>query len=235
MKMPGGARGSMGIPAAIHPDTIRAAREERAIKQAEREERAPEVSEAPPPPDDENGEPAEPGAGEAPPADAVAKALDPVEVLKVLGVELTSEDYNRLVFKGYITKDIVISFNPLTQADVKATFKTLTAQEHDEVDELLAGEMKQLDMTTAGRDSRQGTWILAFSMTHIDGMELQKAVMQKNSSTRIDTKETAKRRVRIVRALSPYVIESAANAYNAFSTAIRLISADPKKVFLKKS
>jgi hypothetical protein len=237
MKVPG-ARGSMGIPPAIHPDTLRQQREEAERRKAARPEMLEDDYPDLPPPSEDDGT-----AGEAEPSvprveDPAPKSegldFSPLETLKRLGVDLTPEDFNRLVFKGYITKNIPISYDPTTNKDVVGTFKTLTAQEIDEVDELLASEMKDHDMTVQGRESRHGTWILAFSLTHIDGMELKKPVMADGSKTIIDTKETAKSRVKIVRALSPYLVERAARAYNEFSVAIRLISQDPKRTYLKK-
>jgi hypothetical protein len=218
----------MGIPEEMHPDKIFA--------------KPPEPEDRPELPPDDLSDLEEPGAPEEPEEDQAAKAAaeaalasDPREVLKRLGIELTDEDVNRLLFKGYIEKPIKLCYDPLTKKPYVATFKTLTAQEYDEVDELLSEEMDNLKMTVNGRDARRSTWVLAFAMTHINGMILQKPEMKKVGKVEmIDTKATAEKRIKTIRALAPMILDKASRVYAAFTATISLILEDPEHNLIKK-
>lgn len=230
MKMPRPAmRGSMGIPEEMRPERV-FAKEDQPTQEAPMFEGDGD--------DYQQSMAAEEPAAvseEVKQAAQAAKDSDPREILKRIGTELTDEDVNKLLFKGYIDKQIKICYDPLGKKAYVATFKTLTAQEYDEVDELLAEEMDRLKMTVNGRDARRSTWLLAFAMTHINGMPLQKPITKKVGSIEmVDTLETGKSRIKIIRALAPMILDKAARIYAAFTTAVALILEDPEQTLLKK-
>jgi len=244
MKMPR-PKGSFGIPPEIHPDHMKKQREELEAREAERPERyadsefdpavmaqgAPEETAPEASAQQTQAQESEPSE-EAKHAAEAAKNSDPVAILKRLGIELTEEDCSRLLFKGFVEKDIKICYDPLKKRDFTGTFKTLTGREYDQVDELLAEEISKNPMTVNGKDSRHSTWLLSFALTSINGMALQKPIFEKDGT--VDTKKTAAERIKVVRALSPFVLDKASRIYAAFTVAIQLILEDPEKVYLKK-
>lgn len=223
---------SMVNPAALSAE-IQQQREEAAARAAAREGADADAGDPSSDEDFEEEPEDQPSPEEQKKLDVEKKAQDatPQAILKRLGIEMTAEDCNRLLFKGYVTKDIKITHDPSTGQDFIGRFKTLTSEEFDLVDELLAEEMNSKKMTVNGREARHSTWILAFSLTHINDAELQKPVFV---DKKIDIRGTAESRVAIIRKLSPYVLDKASRVYGALSAAISLIIEDPAKEFIKK-
>lgn len=253
MKMPKqSSRGSMGIPSEIHPDTLA---RQRAQSEAMREQAKENVDPAfaaetmqfpaesgEDEQEEEDGDEAaapaqveEPSAA-AKEAAAAAKDAHPVLIMRRLGVEITDEDFHNYLFKGYIEKTIKIAYDPLTKKPFTATFRTLTTQEYDEVDELLAEEMDSRKMTVAGRDSRRSVWLLAFAMIKVDGRLLAADVLKKgpNGVALVDTKATARRRIEMTRSFSGTILDKSSRLYGAFVAALTMMMEDPESNYLKK-
>lgn len=218
-------RGSMGIP----PEMMENVQRTQEKKRAESEKKT-----APPPP-------TPPPAEEAPNVEEnkeMVEALDPVNVLKKLGVDFTEADLQKLLFKGFCDFHIEIVPNML-----KATIKTLTVDEYDEIDEIVAQEIKDIQMTNEGFESRRSMWILAYSVTHLERIQggksqglriIAKPIAVEGEKDVIDRVETAKRRRQVLGKMSPSVINPLSRKQGALVTAVNLLAQDPESV-LKKS
>lgn len=256
MKLP---RRSMGIPQEIHPDTIarqRAQADE--AKKAARENTDPafamdtmqfpaDSDEAGAAAGEDHGaagqedapgldEALSPEAAKAAAAAEMAKSAHPISILERIGVTVTDDDFHSYLFAGFIEKTLKICYDPLTKKPFTATFRTLTAQEYDEIDECLAEELDKLKMTGAGRDARRSVWILAFAMVKVDGRPLVEPVLKKSArgTDIVDTKATAKRRVEITRAFSAVILDKSSRLYGTFTTALSILMEDPENTYLKK-
>jgi len=161
--------------------------------------------------------------------EAAAKA-EPLYVLKKeLGVDFNPDDFHRLLYKGYVEKVIDICYNPKTKKQFTATFKTLTGDEYDYADELLAEELKDIEMTRAGLDSRRSMWILSFGVTKLDGREVVKPVV---TNGKFDGKATAKARKNVISAMSPAILNRLMRMHAIFSLQLDRLVESPNSGFL---
>lgn len=172
-----------------------------------------------------------PAPEEAAPPEAITdetvKESDPSEVLKSLGVEFTNDSFQHLLFKGFFESEIEV-----IKGRFKATVRTLTGAEYDEVDELLAAEVKNTDMTNDGFQARRAMWVLSYGVTHLTGKLLAKTVATKDK--KIDTMATAKERRKVLSQLAPALTNQLIQKHGAMTMAINTIVAEPDK-YLKNS
>lgn len=160
--------------------------------------------------------------------EAEVKPLNPVEMLTKIGVDFNDKDLHQLLFKGFIEKDVPVVKNVLT-----ATFKTLTGDEYDAVDELVADDIKNVPMTGDGYQTRRAMWIISLGVTKLQGKPVCKPVMGQDGVT-IDIRETAKARRKVLGALAPSVSNQLIQKHGALTVAMDLITANPESV-LKNS
>lgn len=210
-------RGSFGIP----QDMLEAANKHR--DQAQKKAAPPSADEQPnlqaPPEAAESEE-------ETQKADEPAKGdsfndLNPRKILQKLGIDFSEDDMQSVIYKGYVEKEIEV-----IKGSLKAVFRTLTATEFDEVDELMGEDLKNLQMTRAGYESRQSMWIISFAVTQLAGKPVARAVMQKDGKTP-DTKAIAQARRVVLGAMSGSVINKIIRIQGLFQTAVNMIVEDP--------
>jgi len=160
----------------------------------------------------------------------------PTEALRRIGVELDDEDFQKLFFRGFIEKEVNIFPGRGGQKSFTITFKTLTGQEYDEVDELLADDIQGVKMTNDGYATRRNMWTLAFAVSQLAGKPVCKPVMKASSSGEVvDTKETAKKRRDVLSRLSGSVISKMMRTFGVFSVAVSDLVESPESDLLKKS
>ena len=198
------ARGSFGIP-----DEIRAAHERQKAKFQEepKEEKfqAPDLDAAP--------------VKEASLDNEVAD-LTPEKVLERMGAKFDEDDFQRLIFKGYYETEIDV-----VKGRLKAKFKTLTSQEYDEIDELIANEIKDVAMTNDGLRTRTAMWVIAYGVVELSGKPTSKPIKDKEG--RIDSKATASERRKLFSAMAPAVVNLLIQKHGAITMAVNEITADP--------
>jgi hypothetical protein len=235
MKLPqpapsGAARGSFGIPEEVHPETLRRQREEQGARAATPDEAGDEAEPEAAEEADDEGTPAPEDKSKA-----AVEAMSPLKTLAKLGIDLTAEDFSRLVYKGYIEKVVPISFNPMTKEPITATFRTLTPDEYDEIDECLATEVRDLAITREGMEQRRSAWTMAFCMLGIDGRLFVKAQTKKDGDSEVvDFKATALKRKRFIGQLNAQVVNRALSIFQTFTLNLDLVVRDPEVSFFGK-
>jgi hypothetical protein len=161
------------------------------------------------------------------------KAKTPLTNLEEMGINLDDEDFQKLIFKGYIEKDVEVIPSIRGSKPLIATFKLLTGNEYDLIDELVGEEIKVLDMTNDGFQTRRSMWILALGLTKLMGKPICPPVLGKDK--KINFKATYKRKREIVGLLSPAVLTKMMKIHGTFTLAANAIIADPDANYLKKS
>lgn len=219
MKTPGNGQGSFGIPPQIQEAAERArANAYQNVKKAGDQPAAteePVVAEAAP-------------VAEAPITDEVVEQSNPLKILETLGISFDEETLQQLIFRGSVEKTIDIVKGKLT-----AKCKTLTVEEHDLVDEILAEEVQNIKMTNAGFENRRSLLILAFGVTELAGKAVCKPVLEKDKKT-LDKVATAKKRREVLQAMSPGIVNIIMQKQAAMTVAFNMIASDPG-AFLKNS
>lgn len=228
MKIPnaggGPVRGSFGIPEHLRPEAIM---KERAKNHPEHPEGDLTPAEAEPRAAVDEGFSVEEKPQEKP--------LSPIDRLKLIGVDFTTTDYNRLFFQGSIEKDVQVGFDPETKRPIMATLKTLTPNECDALDECLAEEVNDLKVTRDGVEKRKVLWTAAFVLVAIDGRPFVKPVMKAETDTKdmvVDRKATARLRKKFVQELSIHLVNNILSKYNILDTQIKFIMGDSESAFL---
>lgn len=209
MKAPGNAQGSFGIPPAVEEAAQRARATSSAnVKKAS--EPPPQVEDvAPPPPP------------EAKPDDAVAEASNPNKVLETLGITFSEELLQQLIFKGFVEHTVDIVKGALT-----AKFKTLTVEEHDMVDEMLAEETEEVKMTNSGFENRRSLLVLGFGVVELAGKPVTKPVLEKGAKT-VDKRATARKRREVLQAMAPGIVTLMIQKHGAMTLAFNMIASEP--------
>jgi len=206
-------QGSMGIP----PHLTEAAEKQRILK-AKKDETKPEPKTEPPV--------IQPQEGAEGSSEKEQEGENPTELLKAIGAKFTDEDFHKLLFRGYYETELDI-----IKDRFKATLKTLTTKEYDEVDELLAEEIKTIPMTSDGYNNRYAMWIISFGVTQLMGKPVAKVVMKDNV---IDAKETAKKRREAFGMLAPQLTNLLIQKHGVLTVALNIIARKPE-VHLKNS
>lgn len=202
----GQPRGSFGIPAEM----------KEAVARAEAKKEEPKTA-APKPETDMEMK----TKVEVPVTDEDARRVDPYEILKTLGVDFTDDMFNQLLFKGFIEVEVDV-----VPGKLKAKFKTLTTEEYDLVDELLAEDLKSKQMTSDGFDARRSVWTMTFGVTHLMGKPVSPLVLLADKKT-VDKLATARKRRPIIASLAPVVMNTMIQKHGAMTVAINMIVADP--------
>jgi hypothetical protein len=152
--------------------------------------------------------------------DEAAGEMTPEKVLEKMGAKFTEEDFQRLIFKGNYETDIDV-----IPGRLKAKFRTLTSQEYDEIDEIIANEIKDVAMTNDGLRTRTAMWIIAYGVTELAGKPLAKPTKDKDG--KVDSKAIAASRREIFAAMAPAVVNLLIQKHGAITMAVNSIAADP--------
>lgn len=164
--------------------------------------------------------------------------MDPESLLKEIGIEITDEDLHRFVFKGYVEKDVKLSFFGGRKI-LTPTLKTLTANEYDIVGELLGAELNDSTIMRDEIVTRRNMWTLALGVTKVDGRPLAKPVMMdvvKDGKTvqKVDPKATAKLYREVLGSLAAPVVSEVIMAHGKLSLALQLMTQSRGAAVLKK-
>lgn len=177
-------------------------------------------------PDTGMGESDKPGAAFAP---GDVTKLPPRKALESLGVKLEDQDFHSILYRGYVEKDVEImpALGGVKAMVVK--LKTLTPEEYNLIDELLAEDLDAIKGTNLGFQARRELWTISFAVLDINGRELGKVKREKDGS--VDLKELARSRHKMLSQLSPAVINKIIKINSTMNWAITAIVEDPKSNF----
>jgi hypothetical protein len=209
--------GSFGIPADMMAQVEKKRQEKEKVSQ---EEPTPKLEQAeffPEPKVDEK-------KAATDEAEALMRAITPKDLFKDLGVEFTDDDFQQLLFKGFVEKDIVLT--TFKKGDFTAKLRTLKTEEYDEIDEILTDEAGRVPMSTKGYESRRAVLIAAYGVTHLMGKPLSKSITLQGSNDP-DRKAMALERRKTIRSLAPVVANKLIESHNLLSTAVELVVRNP--------
>lgn len=161
----------------------------------------------------------------------------PLEALeKDFGVKFEDEDFHKILFKGYLEKDVEAVPSIKGSKPLIVTFKSLNGEEYDLVDELLAEDIRDTRMTNDGFTLRRGMWILAIGITKIQGKPVAPTQFQEvGGKKEVDLKATARAKRTVLAKLNAAVINRLTRIHGQITLAINAIIEDPTADYLKKS
>jgi len=168
-------------------------------------------------------------------SDPLVDGANPIEILEKMGVFLEDEDYHKIVFRGFLEKDVIVvpAFKKARQLSV--TFKTLSGLEYDYVDELVAEDLRDMRMTQQGYDTRRSMWVLTFGVSKMDGKPIcQPAMSVTTKGKQVDAKATARRKRDVLGLMHPAILSKMIRYHGAITLAINEIVTTPEAEYLKK-
>lgn len=145
-----------------------------------------------------------------------AKEQTPTAILKKMGADFNDEDFQALIFKGIYEAEIDVVPNRL-----RAKFKTLIGDEYDEIDEIIANEIKDIPMTNDGLKTRTAMWVISYGVTSLAGKPLSKLIKGKDDKP--DTRAMAAERRKVFAAMAPAIVNQLIQKHGAITMAINLI------------
>lgn len=147
--------------------------------------------------------------------------ISPTSLLKAIGLAPSEDDFHSLLFRGFIEKTIDICKNPVAKKAMTAKLRSLTAEEMDYVDELIAEDIDSLKVTTVGIEQRRSLWVMSFGVREIEGRSLCRPIYHEGTKD-VDAKQMARERRKVLSKLNPILIDEMirkhalmVNAYNA--------------------
>ena len=155
--------------------------------------------------------------------------MPPRKALAAVGITLDDKDFHSILYRGFVEKEVEVmpalgSFKALV-----VKIKTLTPDDYNLVDELVAADLENIKGTNAGFQSRRELWTISFAVLELNGRELAKVKRTKDSE--VDLKELARERHKMLSQLSPAVINKLIRINSVFNWAITAIVEDPKANF----
>lgn len=160
---------------------------------------------------------------------------DPLMLLKEnYDIEITSEDIQRVVYKGYTEKDVIAVPSVMGSDPLVVTFKTLTGKEYEEADEKLAEEGRDIKMTNEGFAARRGMWLLAYGVKKIQGKPWYQTKYTDDTKKVIDRKATLEARKNALNNFSPVVLSRMMDIQSSLTIAINYIFVNAKGEAVKK-
>ena len=160
---------------------------------------------------------------------------DPLEMLKEnYDIEITGEDIQRIIFKGYTEKDVIVLPSILGSQPLIATFKTLTGSEYELADEKLAEEIRDIRMTNDGFAARRGVWLLAYGLKKIQGKLYYKQKFSDDAGKVFDKKATLESRKNALGDFSPVVLSKMMAIQSDLTIAINYLFSEAKGSIVKK-
>ena len=235
-------QGSFGIP----PEMKEAQEKAEAKKRAEAEEAKRQSQE------EENQAQPKQGAGDLGfGADMggdkeAADSVKPVEALKKIGIDFTPEDFQSLLFRGFVEKEVVVVKNPKGKNFV-ATVRTLSGDDYHLVDEHVAADIKGIQMTNSGYDTRRNMWILSYAVQKLMGNSVWlpkendpmlaklKALPDEDEADKRITMYRASKKFETISMLSPAVLNKLMKIHGVFASSMTLMVEDEHNPFLKES
>jgi hypothetical protein len=148
-------------------------------------------------------------------------------ILKALNIEISTDDFQQLVFKGSIDKEVEI-----IKGKLKATFHSLRVKEWEEVDELLTREINEVSMTKEGMEVRKGLLSISYGITHLQGNPLSSPFKMEDGS--IDSRKMAIERRKKISEMAPAVVNLMLAKHASFTHMLELITSEPGD-YLKNS
>lgn len=231
--LPGNARGSMGIPPDLQ-EQAQKARDERDRKLGADAKRQEQEREGPSEswPLNEDAQTDAPESAENPEAKPEEqKPLDPLEMLKKIGVTPTEDDFYNFIFKGYIEKTLELVKSSIAGVSLTVTLRTLTAQELDFVDELVAEDLDNIKMTNQGIAIRRSMWTLAFALHKLNGKPVIKELVEDGKPK---LKENARAKRAVIQRLAPTILDMMLRTHAVMTTAFGLVINESGNDSLKK-
>jgi hypothetical protein len=166
------------------------------------------------------------------------RGYSPLDALKEIGVTITEDDmYAYLFTSGSISKDITLYEFSDESKNITATFKTLTAGEYDEIDEIMAEEANTIKMTNDGFRDRRNLYILGYSVSKIKGKDLSKKHVMKTEDGRTvpDRKKMAKERRYALSHLAGPLVSKMIETCRIFTVSLNEIVNSKGTSLIKKS
>lgn len=151
-------------------------------------------------------------------------------LLADIGVSFDETDFHNYLFRGSITKHIVVS--KTKEFEFTAEIKTLTGQELDLADELLARDIEDLQMTRDGMMARRSVWYLSFGLKKLCDKPLVKNIFKPDSDKELDHKEMATERRKIILDLAPSVTDKLIRCQAVMTSALNLFIENKDTLFL---
>lgn len=157
----------------------------------------------------------------------VAEQAKTMAVLKELGVEFLENDFQSLIIKGFVEKNITIV--QYKNIQLVATMKSLTADDYDDVEEILMREVNEVATTSNGGINKKAMLYLCYSITKLNGKPVNKTVFKDKAKTTVDTKRTALKRREVLRKMDGHVIDLMTRKQASYSLCMRQIINDPEQ------
>lgn len=214
MKVGGsGPQGSFGMPNDIR-DALDKHNQEREAK-ARLEEGVPPVEEV--------------SVEESPDKTNLVKEVGAIEIFNKLGITFDEKDIQSLIFQGIVVKEIEV-----IKGTLKAKMKTLTTEEYDAIDTIIAREAKEQDMTLDGMNTRKSTLTLAAGLEEVAGKPFinKKDIPMKGDTPDVEALILLKRKICL--SMSGIVVDRLSQTFGAFTLAISEATKNPED-FLKNS
>ena len=225
-------RGSFGIPPEAHEAAAKFREKQAEDAAMEEEEEGPGAVE-----EEEEEDSAEDAHKPAPPppqtygSETVVELTKkkPRDALNAIGLSLTDQDFQSVLYRGYVEKEmeLVPAIGGIKPMMVK--LKTLTPEEFNLVDELVAEDLENIKGTNTGFQVRRELWNVAFATIEINGREIAK--VKRDKDTEPDLKDLARKRQKILQQLAPGVINKLMKTVTIMGWAISAIVEDPKSNF----
>lgn len=204
------AVGSFGMPPEMQ-ENLRRHQESKEVKK-----------DAPPPVVDEDAAAPAPIVDEAVVEEEKTDPLTPI--LKNLGIEITDADVESMIFKGSISKEIMLV--NLAKRPLKGTFRTVTADEWEQIDELWMEEAKDKLISHEGLDNRRSMWVMSYAVTHLNGNPLSKPIYLEGTKE-LDSRAMARQRHKALKNLDAMLINKIVKTQSAFAMAMRMMMENP--------
>lgn len=155
--------------------------------------------------------------------DESIKEFDPLSVLKGLGMDFKEETFQKLIFQGCVDHSMKI-------LSVATKFKTLTVEEYDLIDQLLAEELNDKAMTKEGVEQRRSLITLSFAIMELNNKPVTKPIMIGTGKDKeIDIMGTAKERRIVLTKMSPVFVNQLIKSHASFTVAFNYIATNPEK------
>lgn len=214
------AGGSMGIPQDMR---------EAMDKQAEEKKARQRREEGKPPVDEVKVDSIHPDVeASADKKEETQKEVGANQIFKKLGIDMTEEDIQKIIFKGYVEKEVAIVGKHL-----RAKLKTLTTEEYDIVDEVLADEAKNTNMTMDGYNGRKSVLTVAMGVVEFNGKPVVRQV-PKDEDGQIDIKQLMLLRRQVLDKMSASVVDKLIETHGAFTMGVNMAVRNPEDL-LKNS
>lgn len=160
--------------------------------------------------------------------EAPHKEVGAKQIFKRLGIELGEEDIQKIIFKGYVEKEVSI-----VEKYLKAKLKTLTTEEYNLVDEVIADEAKNSDMSVDGYNARKSVLTVACGLVELNGKPVIKKVPKEDDGS-VDLKKYMLLKRQVLDKMSGSVVDKLIESHGAFSLGVNMAIRNPEDL-LKNS